>query len=65
MLDFRLFSVKSMKFSLALFSKIQVYIYIYIYIYIYTGERFKEGNDNWFSYQKVIKESKNSITLKS
>ena len=32
MLDFRPFAVKGMKFSLARFSKIQVYIYIYIYI---------------------------------
>ena len=34
MLDVGLFAVKSMKFSLTRFSKIQVYIYIYIYIYI-------------------------------
>ena len=42
MLDFRLFAVKSMKFSLTRFSKIQLYlficlfIYIFIYIFIYT-----------------------------
>ena len=32
MLDFRLFAVKSMKFSLTRFSKIQVYIHFFITI---------------------------------
>ena len=35
MLDFRLFAVKSMKFSLTRFSKIQVYLFIFLFIYLF------------------------------